>query len=480
MPTVELKPVHFINIGPAGTFARSGDYHTSSTQVDELFENLQSSKKKRLVLYFHGGLIGEKKGIAAAGKIQDLFDPTPSYPVTFVWEVSFIDAIKERLKEAEGNKLFKKILEKVIKVAGSRLGIDTGAKGIGSISYDEIEQELRKDEPFEGILSGAKGVGDLHHLEDEYLYKDLLANVEAEVASDPELSDFVEAEVSESKLLDRDKIAEKPEEGAKGIISTVKLAKALALIAFRVVKRHVQGRDHDFYPTVIEEMLRELYLADFGAWVWGGMKQKAADMWKPNDSRNGDALHVGSYFLQKLNDYLANNKDTSVDLIGHSAGSIAIANLLKVSAVRHPEIKFRKIAFMAPAITIDLFCSEVIDRASRYNEFRMYTMLDEYEKKDNLVSVLYPRSLLYFISGVLEGESDMPLAGLHRHIRAEGPYAQGDILKASQFLYFEKLNRLVLSKTRPSVEDGMQCHSISHGSFDDDPVTHKSLLHFLT
>jgi pimeloyl-ACP methyl ester carboxylesterase len=480
MPPVVVNPNHFINVGPAGTFARSGDYYTAYSQVDELFEHLGSTKKKKLVVYFHGGLIGEVKGVAAAEKMQKLFAPTASYPLSFVWETSFIDAVKERLQEVEHTSLFKKLLEKVIKVAGSRLGIDNGAKGIGSISYEEIEEELQKDEPFEKVISGAKGIGDVQQLDDEFLYDELLANVEAEIADDPELKDFVKDDVADSKLLDRDKITELPEKGAKGIISTVKLAKALASIAFRVVKRHVKRVDHGFYPTVIEEIFRELYLADFGAWVWGGMKQKAEDMWKPNEGRSGDSLHAGSYFLLRLSDYLTRYPEVQVDLVGHSAGSIAIAYLLKVSAARHPELRFRKIVFLAPACTVDLFCSEIIDRASRYEDFRMYTMLDEYERKDKLVPILYPRSLLYFISGVLEGTSDMPLAGLHRHISAEGPYAKGNTVKAFRFLNADNSNRLVLSKTKPEVEEGLHCGSDSHGNFDDDPITHKSLLYYLS
>lgn len=68
----------------------------------------------------------------------------------------------------------------------------------------------------------------------------------------------------------------------------------LAAIAYRVIRRHVRGRDHGFYPTVVEELLRELYLANLGAWVWDQMKEKAAAMWLPNDGLSGDERRVGS------------------------------------------------------------------------------------------------------------------------------------------------------------------------------------------
>ena len=36
----------------------------------------------------------------------------------------------------------------------------------------------------------------------------------------------------------------------------------------------------------------------------------------------------------------------------------------------------------------------------------MFTMTDENEKKDRLVPVIYPHSLLYLVSGVVEPEVD--------------------------------------------------------------------------
>ena len=63
--------------------------------------------------------------------------------------------------------------------------------------------------------------------------------------------------------------------GQKGIFSAAALVKAAVAITVRVIRRHIQKRDHGFYPSIIEEILREFYIADFGSWLWGQMKQKA-------------------------------------------------------------------------------------------------------------------------------------------------------------------------------------------------------------
>ena len=178
--------------------------------------------------------------------------------------------------------------------------------------------------------------------------------------------------------------------------------KSVVSIAFKVVKRFIQKRDHDFYPTIIEEILRQFYIAELGATVWNEMKVKADQMWEDNTGRAGLDQYAGRYFLDKLAAYMKTTPGVQVNLIGHSAGSIAICNLLKHSSQAHSDLKFNNIIFMAPACRADIFKAEIIDHTERFNKFRSFTMSDINEKNDILVSGLYTQSLLYLISGILE------------------------------------------------------------------------------
>ena len=62
--------------------------------------------------------------------------------------------------------------------------------------------------------------------------------------------------------------------------------------------------------------------------------------------------------------------------------------------------------FLAPASRIQLFADVITSHGRRLGNFRMFTMSDALERKDRLVPVIYPHSLLYFISGVLESAYD--------------------------------------------------------------------------
>src|SRR5206468_2726979 len=58
----------------------------------------------------------------------------------------------------------------------------------------------------------------------------------------------------------------------------------------------------------------------------------------------------------------------------------------------------------------------------RVSSLRVFGMGDDLERKDAIAGVIYPSSLLYFVSGVLEDESDKPLAGMARFY--QGDYAK--------------------------------------------------------
>ena len=63
------------------------------------------------------------------------------------------------------------------------------------------------------------------------------------------------------------------------------------------------------------------------------------------------------------------------------------------------------VILMAPACRTECFADTLAHHGSRIRDFRCFTMSDDFETKDRLVPAIYPHSLLYFISGVLEDEA---------------------------------------------------------------------------
>jgi hypothetical protein len=470
----EFSQLNYVNVGPHGTFRRSGNLKSDPEQINTLFRHLTDTEAQKLVLYFHGGLVREGKGLEIAKKMHNVFKDQ-AHPVTFVWETGLAETVAKNLNTIHQTQLFQKILRFILRQATKWLGGALAGKGPGEgLTIEEIETELKKAAAFQALDAGARGAAgnitpeDLPALQDE-----MQVELEVDLEADPDLEEIIRQEVPVTKELNRDLAQELQSQAAKGIISFAFLAKKLAAVVIQVARRFLQHRDHGFYPTVMEEILRALYLADFGAWVWGGMKETAEIMWQHNDLPLNDDSRVGAYFLEQLAAWRQARPGAVVDLVGHSAGSIAVCHLLKNAAERHPGLTFRNLIFLAPACTIQLFAEQVVSHPARFSNFRMFTMADDLEIKDQLVPLVYPRSLLYLVSGILEKEADEPLAGLEVHTRGASPYDSKTLRDVNWFLRDPRKNRLVLSIA--SGGSGLNSASIRHGDFDDDKQTQDSL-----
>jgi len=256
----------------------------------------------------------------------------------------------------------------------------------------------------------------------------------------------------------------------------------LVKISFRVIDRFLEKRDHDFFPTIVEELLRELYLAEVGAGLWKLMKDKAQDMWRDNQGRTVEDQFVGRYFLERLSVYIKENPGTKVDLIGHSAGSIAICHLLQYTQDLNYTFKYRNIIFLAPACRVDLFKREISDQQDRFEKIRIFTMNNKTECEDIMIPYFYTHSLLYLISGILEdrGDSyDSYILGLQRHIAYEKPYNISELESINNYLYTSGFNRVSFSKTDSTVADELQTKAAKHGHFDEEEFTLKSIQYLL-
>lgn len=465
-----------VHVGPCGTFKSSGAYQTAPSEIDALFDEIQSSEVSSLVLYFHGGLVPESVGIEGAKRMALVFQAARTVPLSFVWETGLLETLRDNLLEIYKTELYQKFLKWLLRRVSQRFGgFEQRGAGV-AIPLSMIEQELAQPEPFASyddpmrIAAGnARGGVILSESDLEMLEAELQAEFQLDVGGDDAVMEQLEALAGTTTQTE-----------ARGL-ADVQIAKMLASIAYRVIHRHLRQRDHGFYPTVVEELLRELYLADLGAWIWGSMKQKAAMMWLPNDGLPNNEQHVGTYVLEKIAELQKNRPDFRAHLIGHSAGSIAICELLRATTARSLSLNLDKIVFMAPAGRSDLGVAALVRHPKSFKEFRCYTMADSYERKDKLVPMVYTRSLLYFISGVLEpDEVDAPIMGMMRHASEQGEFASGPAAEWAEFMKAQ--SRLVLSDSaelNPGADPGFRSSSRSHGDFDDDCCTLESLAELL-
>ena len=470
---MELQLVH---VGTAGTFKPSGKYKTSLNDIDNFFNQLQARQPDSLVLHFHGGLVSEEGGVRNAKAISPVFQAAGAMPISFVWETGFIETIIQNLERINQTVLYQKLLKWLLRRIAQRFHSFNQRGSSIAIKLSMIEEELTKPEPFatydKALVdsdAAARGGVAVHEEDLEFLNAELQAEFEEDVNADESVLD--EFSTYAGTL---------PDAEARGLVD-IQLAKILASVAYRVIRRHLQDRDHGFYPTVVEELLRELYLDDLGAWVWSSMKKKAEAMWLPNDGINGDERHVGSYILEKLISLQASLPEIRIDLIGHSAGSIAICELLRAAAERYGALRINTIVFLAPAGRSELGVDELARHPERFRKFRCYTMDDHYEKEDKLVPMIYTRSLLYLISGVLEAdEVDAPITGMMRHASGQGPYTSSPAAEWAEFIRANE--RLVLSDSSeldPGAKPGRRSTSRAHGDFEKDESTRESLTHLL-
>ena len=104
-----MRP-HLINL-TTGRFSSTGEVTTSPADVDAMFEEhlpkaLQAAVAEgqplRIVFYAHGGLVSESRGLVTAHRHIGWWRSNHVYPIYFVWETSFCNAIAELLSRARG------------------------------------------------------------------------------------------------------------------------------------------------------------------------------------------------------------------------------------------------------------------------------------------------------------------------------------------------------------------------------------------
>lgn len=470
-----------------------------------------------LVLHFHGGLVNKQAGEGVAKSLEPVYRDAGASPLFFVWQSGALEIVKHNLAEIVREELFDRLLRRVMSWTVGRLrDVEGGRAGEEVIQprADELDRELaarKRDtdpsqgkEPFADVVP-QRGVR-LTQADEDRFVSDVEQDSGVRTALYGALADRqlemtgaggargVPAVAPMPTRMDPavlEEIAEGQVEGARGLASTLALARRALQVLRAVLGRYDLGTDHGVYPTVVEELLRAFYVADVGGAEWQAMKKETSDTFGPDGERGGrlvlDALAAG----------LAADGSKKITLVGHSTGAVFIDHLLaevlrrdKTGENPLPAAQQFQVVFLAPAATTRHFADALGKEPdwpgrSRIGRFRMFTMDDEAEKADRLVGALYPRSLLYLVSGLLERDEQSksawtPLVGLSRYREAgiddllDSPAGKSARL-ADVRAYLEPDENVVLSPTATDAAPGFRSSAISHGDFDNNDLVRDSL-----
>lgn len=455
-----------------------------------------------LVIHFHGGLVPESGGLKIARSLQPVYEKAGGFPLFVVWKTGFWDSVVDLLTEPRKRRLLDRlrvhvtrfVVGKVQKAEADHTLLFASPEALLEeapvlLEEDAIERELARPHEAEPFVYVDPHVLDERDVVPEAVLTEAeRAQLESMIVSDAELAGEMYSLLEERPeaggdwmrpaFLDAARVEMAEADVAARAIPPA-LVTAVVRIAARVVLRFVRRRDHGLYPTVVEEILREIYADRLAQEVWSEMKGDTEEAFGADPGAFG-----GTALLETLGSAHASGYRPRIVLVGHSAGAIFICELVKAAAARLPaEIVF-DVVLLTPACGFRPLREAL--GTGRIVNIRVLGMSDALEKADDLVldkvpilRNIYPRSLLYFVSGVCEARADFPLAGMQRYYSGRRPYVGSgfeDVEEIRRALG-EVRGRLNWSPT-PKVL-GTWTTGNDHGLFDDDKPTRESLGHII-
>lgn len=514
---MDIDRDHVVHLVNGRLTEGSPDSTTSRADLARMINAALALPNPELVIHFHGGLVGETSGREIAARLAPRYTGASRYPLFFVWEAGFIEAIANNLDDIRNDPLFRELVKKATRWVLRQLPGVAGLKGAGGQvdpktlddEYDAWFNGTRTELPTALHAASAAAPVSLKSanapasenelaikirldLQNEAAFNATMATLHASItpakvdAPEPK-SNGIGATVSPLTEVAPEQVGAvfdvTPQ--TKGVFSIAKAALFIARVVIAVVRRFRHGRAHGVYTTIVEEVLAAAYLDKVGGIIWGQMKKDTSDAFGSNVSCGGSALLNEIAAQQKA----AGKQFKRIVLIGHSTGAIYICNLIDRASTLLPDAKF-DVVFLAPAVTHARFAQTLDSNADRIARFRQFGMQDAVESDDVLVPIVYPRSLLYFVSGVVEftehgekkeREADTPLVGMERYRLDDqtfGPATFPHIAKVAAF-YQGHPNSVIWSLTADGSAPGFGCASKRHGDFDNDPLTLDSVGHGL-
>jgi hypothetical protein len=424
------------------------------------------------VVHFHGGLVNRRAGLAIADRLDPVYERAGGHPIFFLWQSGFGETIARSLSAIADERIFKQLLTRVVQFAvGKTREALQGTRGItvDLPNFVEVYDAMSSsviEEPYKGLSERPEALSESQ--EQQFL---------GILVGDPVIQEEA-AEIGRSRAtnMSPEVLAEFGEATADGrdraLITTARIVKGALTTVKHVLERQRQRRGHGLYATAVEELLREFYLANAGRIVWRQMKQDTVDAFGDDGER-----FAGTALVEEL---AARELEETPVLVGHSAGALCICNFLAKADALLPEGRDFDVVLLAPACDFQMMDRTFERHGDRIRRLRIFCMNDQLECRDRLLPGVYPRSLLYFVSGALESQADWPLLGMQRfHVNPE-PFADPD------FPEIDRVRAALATKTNSTVWSistgmpGLASKAMRHGDFDDDDATLNSVACFIS
>lgn len=143
----EIRP-HVISIGNDGQLDGHGDIGTSPEMVREILHKdfpriTQGWRKKRLVLYAHGGLVAEDGALQRVAEYRKTLLEAECYPLAFIWKSDYWTTLKDMLEDAVSHRRPEGILDSAKDFMLDRLddALEPIARLLtGKASWDEMKE----------------------------------------------------------------------------------------------------------------------------------------------------------------------------------------------------------------------------------------------------------------------------------------------------------------------------------------------------
>lgn len=205
----------------------------------------------------------------------------------------------------------------------------------------------------------------------------------------------------------------------------------------------------DFTDRVLEALARKP-----GRAVWRDMKADADRSF----ARTGGGRSAVQTLLKGN---AKRGKPLKVHFVGHSAGAIFLAQMLKNMDGMNPlKAPVQSCSLLAPACTIDLFKNAYFPNIGKSGSARgiskmwQYNLIDQRERDDTVGP--YRKSLLYFVSKAFEDRKNMPLLGMEE-------FSRKLTLQSNHTIHYA-------GRAKPITD------SDTHGGFDNDRATMNNVL----
>ena len=237
----------------------------------------------------------------------------------------------------------------------------------------------------------------------------------------------------------------------------------------------------DFMLNRLDDALEPLARTLTGKASWSEMKENAV---QATTNQQGGARFALNQIAE-----LAQNSDVELHVVGHSAGSIFLAPLVRLltapqgtimsgylTGERGYGLSVESLTLWAPACTTALFKDAYLEaiQKNRIKRPALFTLTNKAEEDDNCAQI-YHKSLLYLVSNAFETNPRIPFSRRNGESILGMEKFLGTDQELKKLLDAQKIDWVVAPNTAP---DGSRDCSTAHhhGDFDDDKPTVKATL----